>query len=382
LPGFLGALFLIGLACNGIVLYLAGVARVPLVFWVLPVASAVALLFRRPARPRGSRDSLPGTTALALPLVALVAAAAILPIRDYDGRVTWLPKAQAIAHDHAIDGPFFHGAQGYNPHNHYPLLMPLDDATVLALSHDGESVRWIYVLVVVSLFLVMRDFLSEWIVAGAAWLPILLALDGGALAAYNDFAICAFAGMALLLPGARPLFLAALVLTKNEGAVLAAAIVVALLVTRRARWPIAIAPLLAAALLALWRMRIPAAYDEQYGVLLRDLPHVLGRFPAALLALARHACDVREWGWFWPWTFAAAVIALVRRRAAEIALPALVIVLAVFADTLALTVTSWQIEELASVAANRLLVQLLVPACAIVAYAIAPESPSPKSAIR
>jgi len=372
IPGSLGALFLIGLTVNGIVLFLAGLAHVPLVFWVLPAASVVVLLFRRPARPPGQRHSIAATIALALPLVALIVAAAILPIRDYDGRVTWLPKAQAIARDHAIDGPFFHGAQGYNPHNHYPLLMPLDDATAIALGSDVESVRWLYVLMVVSLFLVMRDFISEWVVAGAAWLPILLAIDGGALAAYNDFAVCAFVGMAILSPETRALFLAALVLTKNEGAVLAAAIVVALLATRRVRWTIVVAPLLAAAALALWRMHIPAAYDEQYGVLVRDLP--LHRFPAALLALAKHAWDPGEWGWFWPWTLAAAAVALARRRAAEIAVPAIVIVLALLADTLALTVTSWRIEELASVAANRLLVHLLVPACVIVACGIRQSS--------
>ena len=41
IPGFIGALFLIGIACNGIVLYLAGVVRLPLVFWLLPVLSAI-----------------------------------------------------------------------------------------------------------------------------------------------------------------------------------------------------------------------------------------------------------------------------------------------------------------------------------------------------
>ena len=127
IPGFLGALFLIGIACNGIVLYLAGVVRLPLVFWLLPVLSAITLTVRRPTWPPGRRHSVWATIALALPLAALVVGAAILPIRDYDGRVTWLPKAHAIAKDRAIDGAYFHGVQGYNAHNRYPLLMPLDD---------------------------------------------------------------------------------------------------------------------------------------------------------------------------------------------------------------------------------------------------------------
>jgi hypothetical protein len=378
IPGFIGALFLVGIACNGIVVYVAGAVRLPLVFWLVPTASAIVLFIRRPPWPPGRRHSAWATVALALPLGALVVAAAILPIRDYDGRVTWLPKAHAIASDRAIDGAYFHGAQGYNAHNRYPLLLPLDDATVLSFSHDDESVRWIYVLFVVSLLLVARDFVSDWIVAGAAWLPILLTVEGGALAAYNDFALCAFVGMAILSSDARivALFLAALVLTKNEGGVLAFAIAVALLVARRVRWPIVVAPLLAIGVLALWRMRIPPAYDEQYGVLLRDLPRLLHRLPTAMSALALHACDVHEWGWFWPWTLVAAVVVMARRRPAEIIVPSLTIVLTLLAYTFALTVTSWRIEELAGVAANRLLVHLLVPACWIVAQAIAPDLPT------
>jgi len=109
---------------------------------------------------------------------------------------------------------------------------------------------------------------------------------------------------------------------------------------------------------------------------LRELPHLLPRLPAAVRALSTHACDVHAWGWFWPWTLVAAVVALVRRRAAEIAVPSIVIAVTLVAYTLALTVTSWNIDELANVAANRLLVHLLVPASWILAQAIAPALPT------
>src|SRR5437762_6650386 len=92
IPGFLGALFLIGIACNGIALYVAGVVRLPLVFWLVPAASAIVLFMRRPPWPPGRRQSAWATVALALPPGALVVAAAILPVRDYDGRATRLPK--------------------------------------------------------------------------------------------------------------------------------------------------------------------------------------------------------------------------------------------------------------------------------------------------
>ena len=61
-----------------------------------------------------------------LPYVLLLFVASILPLTDYDGLVTWMPKALAIVSDHSIVGPFFHGARGLNLHNQYPLLVPLE----------------------------------------------------------------------------------------------------------------------------------------------------------------------------------------------------------------------------------------------------------------
>ena len=73
---------------------------------------------------------------------------------------------------------------------------------------------------------------GAWVAAAMPWLGVLTTIEGGALAAYSDFALAAFFGMAVLYllaslddPAALRavgLFAAFAVLTKNEGAVLAA----------------------------------------------------------------------------------------------------------------------------------------------------------------
>ena len=375
-------LYLTGVAANGIVLYLLAVVQIPITritIAVVAIAAAAASIRGAGApRDRAGHSTL-ATLLLAIPCLALVIAAAVLPIRDYDGRVTWLPKAIAIAGDHHIDGAFFQGAEGLNLHNHYPLLIPLDAATVMTLcgNTEPETARWLYVFIPIAALFAARALLAsragDWVIAATAWLPVLTLIDGGALAAYNDWAIAAFTGMAVLYAmeadGARAagLFLAALILTKNEGAMIAAAVVVAMLVARRKEgWPWLIAPAVATwAMLAFWRWRVPPAYDEQYALLARELPNLLGRAPAALRALALRAIDPSTWGFFWPVT-AIALIAAATRRQRDVVIPATTLLLVLTAYVAALTVTSWNVDELAAVAASRLLLHVAIPACTVI----------------
>jgi hypothetical protein len=366
-------LYLLGLGVNGAVLYVA-----------IPLVSLAIVAFRWRSfemmqdEPR-ERNVL-ATIVFALPLVVLLFSASILPTRDYDGRVTWLPKARAIALEHSVTGPFFHGERGLNLHNRYPLLLPLDVATVMRLSGDtrNEAARWLYVLIPIGALLVMRAMLrAPWTAAAIAWLPVLTSIEGGALAAYSDFALGAFVGVAVLyliesIDDARAwrvagVFAAFAVLTKNEGAALAIAIVVAALLVRRS-WLQLLLPIVAAeAILTWWRRLVPAAYDEQYEVLIRTLPHNIGRAPAALLAIVRHATDFSEWGLFWMLVAVAIAICAVRDRSRQFLIPLIVIVVALGSYATALMVTSWKIEELAPVAVNRLLSQLILPAACILA---------------
>lgn len=388
--------YLAGVATLGTTLHLLGVLRVPLMRITLAavlLAAVVALIFNRNVKSFAVRHGAVPTILLALPLAALVFMAAVLPIRDYDGRVTWLPKARAIAHDGAIDGRFFQGQAGLNLHNHYPLLMPLNAASILILTGSDavESTRWLYVFVAIAAFVAARDLIAisqprsaAWVVAAAAWLPMLLSIEGGALAAYNDVTILALTGMAALSlhtaafghAGVRAaaLFLTALVLTKNEGIVIAVAVVASAVVVRRVRstrdWLTLAASIAGAViLLAIWRRGGPAAYDEQYGVLVQDLWSSFHRLPDALEALVKQSIDPRTWGWFWPATAVSAAIALAGKRRIDALAPLVLMLLVLGVYAVTFTVTSWNIDELATVAASRLLLHLVLPACWLIAIA-------------
>ncbi len=380
--------FLLGLGMQGSFLYLLGALHVPLTtiaFAALPVLSLpIVLVHRKHAKTLATRVEerhVLSAIVFALPLLVMLLAATVIPTRDYDGRVTWLPKARAIVLEQSIAGPFFHGERGLNLHNRYPLLMPLDVATVMALSGDtrNEAGRWLYLFVALSALVVARGFLrawfgttGAWVSAATAWLPLLTTIEGGALAAYNDFALAAFIGAAVLylIEGevrVAGLFAAFAVMTKNEGLALAVAVVVAALVTRRLRWTL-LAPLgVAAALVAVGRRLVPAAYDEQYETLVTTLPRALGRVPEALAAIVRQAIGFHEWGVFWIAVLAAVLVGAFLAREKRFTIPVVTIAVALVAYVVALTVTSWSIADLAPVAVNRLLAHLLVPASTIVA---------------
>ena len=106
--------------------------------------------------------------------------------------------------------------------------------------------------------------------------------------------------------------------------------------------------------------------------LMRLLDAKLGRIPAALAAIARYAVDFREWGIFW---IAVVIAALVVGRRGLVALAAMVLALAAY--VIALSVTSWSIDDLAKVVVNRLLLHLLVPGAWLLAAALAPRNTQP-----
>lgn len=256
--------FLRAIAINGIALFALGVMHVPLTMMTFAiVAIASAMIGVRAFRPLAPRI-LPASLIIA-PFAIAFLISVIVPLADYDGLVTWLPKAKAIAREASITGPFFHGERGLNLHNHYPLLMPLNAAAAMRLlgTFDDVAVRWLYIAIPLAALLAATRRVSPWICAGLAWLPQLVMPEGGMLSAYSDLAVAAFFGMAVLALTHEEhagLWLAALVLTKNEGVVLAiAALAAAAICKRRLRWRDALPPLGAFALLVAWRMQIPDA---------------------------------------------------------------------------------------------------------------------------
>ena len=406
--GRMGFTFILGLTTCGLLLHTMAMLGVPIARSSVSVVLSAAVLLIMVKKRRGA-DELPrhpvsATVILAIPLLSLLFAAVVLPIRDYDGRVTWLPKARAIAISGSVTGQFFQGQQGLNLHNQYPLLLPLNAAAVMVVMDDvsNETARFIYPLIFAAAMFAARDLLTNrygnsaaWVIAAAAWLPVFLRIEGGALAAYNDVFVMAAAGLIVLLL-ARPLldarligFLAAgLIHAKNEGIVLVAAAVAAAIVTRslcrmKDALPIAGGAGAGVSLLLIWRQSVPPAYDERYDLLVRLLAERLDRLPAAVTAYAERMIHLETWGVFWIAVGAALGIAMILRVRTAV-YPATFLFLAAIPYAVALTVTSWNISELSAVASDRLLTHLTIPACAVITAALGeiPRSRPATAAIR
>ena len=398
-----GEAFLFGVGITGAALFVAGVARVPLVITFVGIGvwgvgrGVWGVIGNRSQLPRSlptPHSPLP-TTLMIIPLIILAFIAAITPLNDFDGRAFWVLKAKGIAHERSIDGPFFHGAT-LDPRNHYPILIPIDGAVIFALSHslDDRQLRWLYVGLLAALALLVRERIGRlisqqagaWCAAILVWIPqFSVATEGGALSAYNDIAIAAFAAGAffeLVDAVARKveedsnareirfgLWLTFLVLTKSEGLpfALVLLLVAAFVFRKRVLVPAAFA-IVATLALVIWRSRIPAGDEEDIVRMLPTIPDKLNHIGAALSAFPRHMLDVSSWGIFWIAVVIAAVIAMrVDRRATIIAVAFIVAMLAVYIGVY--IATEWVVADLIAVTANRLLMHLAAPALFLLALA-------------
>ena len=340
------AMFLFVAGGVGAFLFVLAALHVPLVpatfVAVLVAAVIVVIARRRDLRGPFPRADIAPLLVLVAPFLLVAWIVTITPLADYDGRATWMPKAEAIVHEGSAHGPIFHGERGLNLHNRYPLLVPLDVALLMTLKLPVRHFFWLVpCAALVWCFGVVREQYgrpASWVVVFVSWLPQVIAKsEGSALSAYVDLTVMAFLGGAVLSASFAPRmvgpWLAFLVLTKNEGLILAL-IVVAIMRWRAVAWPAG-----AAIVLWWWRRSVPAAYDEQYEVLMRFLPERLHRLDDGILALARHALDWREWGLLWIVFLIAGVIS--RKK------PFFVCLAIVAAYALTFAVTSWNIDELA-----------------------------------
>ena len=356
--------FLFAGAVNGIALFVLGALHVPLTFLTFLLVLIASIWSAAAMPPLSVTPKAAAWLPHSILALVLLILATITPLTDYDGVATWIPKAKAIAREASITGPFFRGERGLNLHNHYPLLIPLNDAAIMRLTGtiDDRAVRWLYVLIPLAALLAISEG-RAWICFGIVLLPqVIAAPEGGVLSAYNDLAVAAFFGMAVYALDRSEfagVWLAALILTKNEGIALAIASIIAAAIARKLRVRDLWLPAVAFIALIAWRAQIPDAYDERYSVLVRELPSHANRFFYAVVALLRAAIDLKTWGLFWPAVLVAMLIA--RKRAL---LPSVAIAIAFASYAIAFTVTSWSIDELAKVAANRLLVQLVIASVA------------------
>jgi hypothetical protein len=405
----IGEAFLFGAGLTGALLFLAGVAHVPLVvalalIVVWGVGSGVWELMRRPRTVQPTpRHAIP-TIVMCIPLIALAFVAAITPLSDFDGRAFWVLKAKGIAHERAIEGPFFRGAT-LDPRNHYPILIPLDGAVILGVTHDSDDrqLRWLYLGFLAAFALLIRERIGRlispaagsWCAALLVWIPQLAAEpEGGALSAYSDIALAAFAAGAFFelvdeVSGSRGLavsrcsapstprdrairfglWLAFLVLTKSEGLPFALVfLVIGAFVFRKRIVIPAITSVIAAMALFVWRARIPAGDEED---ILRMLPTIFGKLHHlgdALAAFPAHMFLFPRWGLFWIAVVIAAVLAWrLDRRAARVAISVIVAMLAVYAGVY--VATDWVVSDLIAVTADRLLMHVIAPALFLLALA-------------
>jgi hypothetical protein len=382
----LGEAFLLGVGVTGSVLFIAGIVHVPLVIAMVLIGVwgvGRGVWEIRRGIPRLRVHSPVATIVMCIPLVALTFAAAITPLSDFDGRAFWALKAKGIAHERSIDGPFFRGGT-LDPRNQYPILIPLDGAAILSLAHslDDRNLRWLYLGILAALALLVRERIGRLVspATGAWWAAILVWVpqfavepEGGALSAYNDIAIAAFAAGAffeLLDAEARKseirfgLWLAFLVLTKREGLPFALVFLAigAFVFRKRIAVPAIITSVATAALLV-WRWRIPVGDQQDVVQVLLTVPDKLHRIGIA--AFPRHMLLMPQWGLLWIAVIVAAVIATQIDRRAWLAIAVIGSMLAVY--TAIYITTAWVPSELIAVTADRLLMHVIAPSLYLLA---------------
>jgi hypothetical protein len=406
-----GEAFLFGAGITGSVLFIAGVVQVPLVvalvlIGVWAVGCGVWEIRRRRRSlpsdlPRPTPHAPLPTILMCIPLLALTFAAAITPLNDFDGRAFWVLKAKEIARERAIDGPSFKAVTLDPRKNHYPILIPLDGAVILGIAHDFDDrqLRWFYLGFLAALALLARERIGRlvspsagaWCAALLVWIPqFSVETEGGALSAYNDLAIAAFAAGAffelaeevsrsrdLAQPATQTwrdfgairfgLWLAFLVLTKSEGLPFAMVfLAVGAFVFRKRIASSAIVAGIAAVALFIWRARIPPGDEEDIIRLLPTIPQKLHNVRAALAAFPRHILLMPHWGLFWIAVIIAAALALrVDRRNATLAISVIAAMLAVY--VVVYVATAWVLSDLIAVTADRLLMHVIAPSLFLLA---------------
>ena len=366
----MSVVFAIGLC--GALLFVAGVLHVPITAVAAATAALIAIAVSARFAVRSAQSRLGIADAvLAIPIIVVTFAAAIVPLNDYDGRAFWMLKAKGIAHDHAIDGPFFHGAEVEAPRNDYPLLIPLDTATVMMISGslDDRVPRFIYIIIFIAFVLMVRAELGAWTAALLAWIPMItIAPDGGAISAYCDVALAAFAAGAFfeLIRGTNPwrfgAWIAFVVLTKREGVPLGLALLVIGAFVFRKRFVFAlIAPVIAMVTLIVWRSRIPQGDEENLFALFTTLPEKLHRLPYAVIGFVQHLVSPM-WGLFWCGAIVALGVLAFRRQWRNFTICASAMAGAFAVCIVAYTITTWIQVDLINSSADRLLMHGVAPA--------------------
>jgi hypothetical protein len=434
LPRRLAYGYLLGVSAVGGALYalshFLGVPLRPAAVWptvLLPALAGLAarLLRRAPlapgaAEPAASPRAAPRERARRVLVVAATAVAAMVsigvladavtdPVKDWDGRMTWCAQARYVRAAGTVDAEVLRNERWFITHPQYPLLLPLAQVAAqeaFAADVDSHAFRALYAAFFPALLLVLYDGARRWAGAAAAALMALIAAlvpfftvgEGGATTTYSDLPLACFygAGLVLLLSRrartgdalAAGLLLGAAVLTKNEGAPLAAVALVLAAVApglgrrspratrgrRLRRLAAAAAPaLLALGLLLAWRAQIPNREDEGYFSFVRagDLwPAIFTRASTFGPVLLSRMGDWQHWRGFW-WMAPVLFLAGWRLLRRPVSWRLLAAALAPPAIGWVAYSAHWDPLYLANVTWERLLLQAAVPLLLLLACALA-----------
>jgi hypothetical protein len=318
---------------------------------VLTALTCVVGAVRLRASAVGTRRAVPvvrgGGAGFAVGLVLLTTLVAfgafalsafrVKPLLEYDGWAMWGMKARAIAVLGSADEAVFASEAYDRLHLDYPLLLPALYSLPLQAA-EGFSSNTVVLMCfaigvagVLAIWGVLRDRVRSWLLlaflaAIAAMPAVSVQLGTGyadvPLALFVAAGLCAAARW-LLDDGGQWLvlatvFLAASVLTKNEGLLFAIAVYLPLALSARGRRrPIAISAGVTALLYAPWRVFLTVNDLDTPDYTLSsslNLPWIAGRIdriPPAANGLLEQALDWEQFGFVLMLGLAAAALALV-----------------------------------------------------------------------
>jgi len=401
LPVRLALGWLLGLAWVAGMLYalshLLQVALSGTAIGILAALPVVAWLATRPSRRTVRRRRFRPLVLVPLAIGGIASAALFLdaaanPVTDWDGRMTWGAHARHIRAARSVDADTLRNGRYLVFHPRYPALLPVAQAAALEVtgSEDERLTRLLYAaflpcfLTLVFAFSAPRGGLlvACALTSAAALLPQLTYDSWGAAGLESDLPLGCFLGASFLLLVQRrgvstPAFLlAAAVLTKSEGLPLAiAALAVCLLPARNRRRLLApaLAIVLAAFFLWTWRAGITDRMTDAYAA---PSLAALGRAAGALRPSLAAFLDTQRWGLFWP--VAALILLMGRRGLSRPLLLFVALALVFYAGAWALHTTA--IEKIVERTLSRFLLQLALPALALLSDALRTVDGTPRPA--
>jgi hypothetical protein len=377
LPARLSIALAAGIAIVAAILYIYNFVHLP---WtrvsvglpLLAIGTAAVILSRRDDEgSRQQRSFAPLTMTAAFLLLTIYGVATA---RETCGDLVyfWGPKGQQFHHAGSIDAHFLGFSDYYLMHSDYPPLLPLLYAWASLVAHRFS---WWGALFLMPIFLAATAFSFRGIARNGWYAALLTAILGygfaiGMVGGAADpllllFEVIAIAALTFDLEILAVPMLAAVALTKVEGAVFVAICAFAYLITRRKLLKSILIPLPAAILLATWilfasRNQLIDSYGMARGSLHLDL---LGPVTGATLRQASYKVA------YVPWLATLVPLAIGRNR--RRALLPLIVAIGTVASTLFYYLhaasPSWWIEA----SAQRVLLTPL--ACLVVAAAAGSE---------